>query len=233
MNDGKIYEELKKAGRIYGQIEPEKIRVLDVPRIPAEIRMRLGAVADLTCELSDSLDRLGYQIGICTVPSKYIFPLKSEYCAVGTALTQRSCPARISRDCGRSGSRRMSTRDIPYLAEEGDVWVIEAKGCDCSHFGEIAAQLMREHLIAGTVIDGLIRDSESVKRTGHPFWCRGFTPYSGMYRIETVELNGPVVIGNVQVRAGDLVAADANGFCAVPREIVPEVFAEMTAHGVC
>lgn len=229
------YAVFKNNGKIYGGIEPERIAVLSVPRIAEDIRRRLSAVADVTCELSDALDRLGYEAGRCVVSSKDIFPLKPEYSIVGTALTQRSCPARIHCCDKQQGTeqRKMSTRDIPYLAEAGDVWVIDAKGCECSHFGEIAAVLMREHAIAGTVIDGLIRDCESVKRTGHPFWCRGFTPYSGMYRIETVELNGPITVGNVQVCAGDLVAADANGFCAIPREIIPEIFEELHKHGIC
>ena len=229
------YETFKNNGKIYGGIGPERIAALTVPRIPREIQERLSAVADITCELSDSLDRLGYPADRCIVSSKYIFPLRSEYRVVGTALTQRSCPARVHR-CDmqqNAGKRKMSTRDIPYLAEAGDVWVLDAKGCECSHFGEIAAALMKEHAIAGTVIDGLIRDCESVKRTNLPFWCRGFTPYSGMYRIETVELNGPVTIGNIQVCAGDLVAADANGFCAIPQELALEVFEEMQKHGVC
>ncbi len=228
------YEELKRANKIYGTLPPERFAKFDVPRLSRDIRERLATVPDITCELSDSLDRLGYQIGLCTVPSHKIFPLKFEYSVVGTAVTQRSCPARIRRAFPESEPKRlMSTRDIPYFAEEGDIWVIDAKGCESSHFGEIAAKIMREHLIAGTVIDGLIRDCETVKLTNHPFWCRGFTPYSGMYRIETVELNGPVTIGGIQVNAGDLVAADANGLCAVPQAIVAEVFEEMCANGVC
>ena len=45
--------------------------------------------------------------------SKYIFPLRSEYRVVGTALTQRSCPARVHRcDMQQNAEKRkMSTRD--------------------------------------------------------------------------------------------------------------------------
>jgi regulator of RNase E activity RraA len=54
-------------------------------------------------------------------------------------------------------------------------------------------------------------------------WCRGFTPVTGKWRMQTVEVNGTVQICSVQVRPGDLVCADEAGVAFVPRERAAEV----------
>ncbi len=56
-------------------------------------------------------------------------------------------------------------------------------------------------------------------------WSTEVTPVTGKWRIETVEINGTVTIGHVQVAAGDLVVADDTGICFVPRDRVGEVLA--------
>ena len=43
------YEQLAQEGRIYGEIEKEKIRLLDVPQIRDEIIATLKGIPDLTC----------------------------------------------------------------------------------------------------------------------------------------------------------------------------------------
>lgn len=222
------FEALKAAGRIYGTIAPERFKTFDVKRIDPKIIADMKTVEDLTCELSDAMDRLGYRMGRCTMDGQTIRPLSPEYRAVGTAITQRTCPERIRRDePDKKMKSHMSVRDVPWYAEPDDVWVVDAKGCPCSHFGEIAAKNMQGHGMAGTILDGVLRDTETIKRTGYPLWCRGATPLSGMGRVETVEINGTVTIGEVQVNPGDLVAADANGLCFIPAELVDEVYAEL------
>ena len=223
-----LFDRLKAAGKIYGTIEPERFKTFEVKRIDKAILADLRKVEDLTCELSDALDRLGYRMGRCTVSGEEICPLSPVFRAVGTAITQRTCPERIRKDDPSAKMRsRMSVRDVPWYAEEDDVWVVDAKGCLYSHFGEIAAKNMQAHKLAGTILDGIMRDTETIKRIGYPIWCRGNTPLSGMGRVDTVEINGTVTIGEVQVRPGDLAAADVNGLCFVPAELVDEVYAEL------
>ena len=48
-------------------------------------------------------------------------------------------------------------------------------------------------------------------------WCRGFTPITGKWRMQTVEVNGMVQICGIQVSPGDLVCADEAGVAFVPR----------------
>ena len=46
---------------------------------------------------------------------------------------------------------------------------------------------------------------------------------TGKWRLETVAINGPVQIAGVPVNPGDLVVADDNGVCFIPRARAAEV----------
>ena len=219
------YEELKAQGKIYGFLPKENIRAFDIKRIDKEIINKLKGLNEVTSELSDALDNLGYCSGMTLVPSTILAPLYAGCRAVGTALTQRSCPEKIYNIREReTRMAKMDAWDVPYLAEPGDIWVIDAKGCECSHFGVTAAKMHKEHGLVGTIVDGMIRHGESIRLVEYPFWSKGCTPYTGMKRIETIEINGTITLHNIQVNPGDLVAADGNGVCVVPREIVEDVF---------
>ena len=54
-------------------------------------------------------------------------------------------------------------------------------------------------------------------------WASDITPVTGKWRLETIEINGPIQIGEVRVAAGDLVVADDSGVCFIPRDVVLEV----------
>ena len=138
------FEALKAAGKIYGTIAPERFKTFNVKRIDPKIIADMKTVEDLTCELSDAMDRLGYRMGRCTVDGQAIRPLSPAYRTVGTAITQRTCPERIRKDeSDKKMKSHMSVRDVPWYAEPDDVWVVDAKGCPYSHFGEIAAKNMQ------------------------------------------------------------------------------------------
>jgi regulator of RNase E activity RraA len=89
--------------------------------------------------------------------------------------------------------------------------------------GSLSARWARRLGIAGCVVDGAIRDVDSVLDVGLAVWSRGVTPISGKHRLRAVELNGPVALAGLGVEPGDLVAADATGVCVVPRERAAEV----------
>ena len=228
------YEQLAQEGRIYGEIEKEKIRLLDVPQIRDEIIATLKGIPDLTCELCDALDALGYCSSESAIPAHEIAPLTPSQVAVGVAVTTRSCPEQVYNiHEHESRQAHLYQKVLPFLKIKNAFWVAEAKGCTCSHFGDNTARLHRDCGMVGTLVDGYIRDGESIKKVGYPFWSRGLTPMSGKRRLEVVEINGVVSIGHVQVRPGDLVAADGSGIVIVPHAIVEEVFARLQKSGLC
>jgi 4-hydroxy-4-methyl-2-oxoglutarate aldolase len=68
-----------------------------------------------------------------------------------------------------------------------------------------------------------VRDIPHSRSVGYPIWASEITPVTGKWRLETVEINGTVMIGDVRVQAGDLVVADDTGVCFIPREQIVAV----------
>lgn len=93
----------------------------------------------------------------------------------------------------------------------------------CSNMGGQSATVARRQGFIGAVVDGTVRDPEQYRGMGWPVWCKGYTPITGKWRMQTVEINGTVQVCGVQVRPGDLVCADEAGVCFVPREHAAEV----------
>lgn len=77
--------------------------------------------------------------------------------------------------------------------------------------------------MAGNVVFGGVRDVATIREKQYPTWSAHVTPRTGKYRLEAIELNGPVTIAGVQVRPGDLVVADDTGVVVVPLERTEEV----------
>jgi regulator of RNase E activity RraA len=93
----------------------------------------------------------------------------------------------------------------------------------CSNMGGQSAIIARRQGFIGAIVDATLRDPQQYREMGWPVWCRGFTPITGKWRMQTVEVNGTVQICGVQVRPGDLVCADEAGIAFVPRERAAEV----------
>jgi regulator of RNase E activity RraA len=112
-----------------------------------------------------------------------------------------------------------SAFDIAGILEatsSGDVLVVDVGGAPVSSFGGLAARTAVRRGVAGVLVDGGCRDVDEVEAAGISVWARHVTPASGKRRLRTVEINGPVVCGGIEVRAGDVVVADQTGIVVVP-----------------
>jgi regulator of RNase E activity RraA len=92
-----------------------------------------------------------------------------------------------------------------------------------SNLGTNSAALARSREIIGAIVDGPVTGVAGIRGHDFPVWCRGGTTVTGHYRVETVEINGTVACGGVQVSPGDLVVADDSGVTIVPGDLVGEV----------
>ena len=54
-------------------------------------------------------------------------------------------------------------------------------------------------------------------------WASEITPVTGKWRLETVEINGEIQMGDVRVNPGDLVVADDTGVVFIPRDSIMAV----------
>jgi regulator of RNase E activity RraA len=220
------YEEYKAAGRIWGQVPPERITKIRFERPDAAIIQRYLALPDLTTTVSDMLD--GYGI-LGVVAASYIKPLLPGKRIVGTAVTLRSMPERKTPTQGSIDKEpiKMSTREIYYMSEPGDVLVADFGGnLDVSNMGGQSALVAKTSGFVGAIVNGAVRDLPAIREIDYPVWAAGVTPITGKFRMEATEINGPVRLHDIVVYPGDLVVADDSGVCVVPQERIVQLIDE-------
>ncbi len=102
-------------------------------------------------------------------------------------------------------------------APPGSVLVVATDGHRRAVSGELFATEARRRGLAGIVVDGYVRDMRGLRTIGLPVFARGTCPASGTTQ-DPGTVGTEVVAGGVQVRPGDLVAADDDGVIAAPVE---------------
>ena len=203
-----------------GKLPREAIRMLELPRLPHDVIEGYKVLVDLTGTISDAMDELGI-VGV--VPAYLLPPVAHGARIVGPALTVRNIQrtAQIHKAAQEKTNTQGET-EAHNLAEPGDVLVIQGV-MGCSNMGGQSATIARRQGFIGAVVDATVRYPDQYRSMGWPVWCRGFTPITGKWRMQTVEVNGTVEIRGVQVRPGDLVCADDAGVAFVPYDRAAEV----------
>lgn len=167
--------------------------------------LRLG-----TATVSDALDRLGLPGS-----AQDITPLATGQRMVGPAYTVRYVPV---------GAERGTVGDYLDECVAGQVVVLDNGGrVDCTVWGDILSTLAYEIGIAGTAINGVCRDVRVAQKLGYPIYSRGRFMRTGKDRVEVADTNRPVVLGDTQVRPGDLIVGDEDGIVVVPRGHIEKV----------
>ncbi|MDH7508723.1 MAG: orotidine 5'-phosphate decarboxylase [Methanomassiliicoccales archaeon] len=107
-------------------------------------------------------------------------------------------------------------------AQKGDVIVVDAGGSDIAVWGELASWSCKVKGIAGIVVDGAVRDIDTIIEIGFPCFSRYVTPEAG----EAKGFGGiglEIVCGGQVVRTGDWIIGDESGVIVVPQEHAVEI----------
>jgi regulator of RNase E activity RraA len=208
--------------KLTGKIARERIRLMETPRPPEGLLEGFRALGDASGIVSDVMDELGIT-GV--IGASVLKPTIAGSCIVGTALTVRNIMQREHvYQTAQRHVNKMAEFEAHNLARPGDVVVIDGVA-GISNMGGISAQTGKRQGEAGAVVFGGVRDVGHSRRVGYPVWSTEFTPVTGKWRIETIEINGEIVVGGARVAPGDIVLADDTGVCFIPRARAAEVLA--------
>jgi regulator of RNase E activity RraA len=104
------------------------------------------------------------------------------------------------------------------------VMVVE-DGYDIAGMGGLMGTAMSAREFSGAVIDGGVRDVAYLQKIAFPVYALGIVPSTSVRHYRFAGSNIPVVCDGVEVKAGDIVVADADGVVVVPRADAPKVLA--------
>lgn len=88
-------------------------------------------------------------------------------------------------------------------------------------YGEVNTNIHRALGFVGCVTNGAVRDLDEVRALGVPMFASG--PCVSHSYIHITAFGGPVRVGGLTVKPGDLLLADMHGVLVIPEEIVPEL----------
>jgi regulator of RNase E activity RraA len=104
------------------------------------------------------------------------------------------------------------------------VWVMVVEdGVDIAGMGGLMGTAMWSRGYAGAVIDGGVRDVGHLRKIGFPVYALGIVPSTSVHHYRFATANTPLVCDGVDVKPGDLVAADGDGVVVVPRDKAADI----------
>ena len=158
-----------------------------------------------TPTLSDALDKLGI-VGQCYK----IKPRDHSFRMAGRAWTLKYGPA--AKPCGTVG-------DYIDDVAPGSVIVLDNNGCEnATVWGDILTEIAHRRGIAGTVINGINRDTHLCLSLGYPVFSIDHWMRTGKDRVQVEATGIPVNIGGARVTPGDIMKGDTDGVVVIPKE---------------
>lgn len=164
-----------------------------------------------TAILSDSCDAAGLRHQVL---QQRLAPIVPGSRAMGRARTVRFAPSLADE----SADPYRDAIDVIDGIRAGQMVVISTdESNDSAFWGELFSAAALGAGASGVITDGNLRDTDRIAALGFPAFSRSRRPIDFRGRMRIVDVDVPVVLGGVEIRAGDLVTADDDGAVVVPR----------------
>jgi 4-hydroxy-4-methyl-2-oxoglutarate aldolase len=166
-----------------------------------------------TCVVSDALDAAGLR-GV----TSGLRPFTRRNRIAGRVQTVHIGPSR-----GALGRRHLGTAAIE-AAQPGDIIAIASgREVAAASWGGLLSAAAVQQGVAGVIIDGAARDIDEAEELGFPIYARAGVCRTARRRLEELDWNQPVTIGDVQVAPGDFALADGSGVLFLAQNFAEDV----------